>query len=58
MYFNKLLNTLWGVLWPTAKKKKVPTKSRMRDTMIKFFLKKSFALVYLKHYRSTSGRFN
>ena len=31
--FNK---ALWGVLWPTAKKKN-PTKPRVKNTMVKVF---------------------
>ena len=39
MYFNKILKALWVVLWPTAKKKIIPTNSRVRKVMIQFFSK-------------------
>ena len=39
MCLNKLLKALWSVLWPTDTKKN-PTKPKVRNTMVKFFLEK------------------
>ena len=56
MYFNKLLQALWGFLWPTAEKI-ILTNPRVMKMMEQFFFQKSFVFVYVKYYRLTYGRY-
>ena len=47
MYFNKLLKTVWDVLWPTAHKK-MPSNPRVSKMMEHFFYQNTFAFVHAK----------